>query len=367
MTGLYAALRRADWSRLAEWVVLAGVLAIAALASYTHLRDVWEHTGAPWPALGPLLVDGLFAAAWLRMRRRRQQGQPVGFLAWFTLQLSLAATLAGNVTAAFVGGQQTRDLWLVVAVAAWPAVAFALVWELVTGHDRALGDEQDGAEDGGPVATPDEVVEQAVEEVGLPFASADPVRAVCHVYRLYDAEDALLYVGVGYDVAARARQHKRKKEWWSEVVRGAVTTYPTRRDALLAECDAIAGEKPRYNILPGGAFDHAAPWWSGRNDDWTPSDPIASRENVPAVELHAPVRGEGSEDDQTLADRVVLWAMEEGGMPSRERVRLRFNIGSKRAERIRGLAVELQGSAQSDPGPDSSDSTPRREREEATG
>lgn len=121
---------RGQWAELA---VLATVLAIAALASYIHLREVWLHAGAPVPALGPLLVDGLFAAAWLRMRRRRRQGDEVGGLAWLALGLALAMTLAGNVAAAWIAGH--RDP-LSLTVAGIPAAVFALVWELLTGHKR---------------------------------------------------------------------------------------------------------------------------------------------------------------------------------------------------------------------------------------
>src|SRR5690348_13755706 len=101
-----ARLRRLDWSASAERAVLATVLAIAALISYTHLRAVWQHAGSPWPDLGPLLVDGLFAAAWLRMRRRRGSGLEVGWLAWVALGLALAATVAGNLSAAWISGHR---------------------------------------------------------------------------------------------------------------------------------------------------------------------------------------------------------------------------------------------------------------------
>lgn len=120
--------------QVAELAVLTAVLAIAAIASYIHLRGVWLHAGAPVPTLGPLLVDGLFAAAWLRMRRRRGMGERVGVLAWLALGLALVATVAGNLAAAVIAGH--RDP-LSLVVAAWPAIAFALVWELVTGHGRA--------------------------------------------------------------------------------------------------------------------------------------------------------------------------------------------------------------------------------------
>lgn len=155
--------RRVDLGSLLEQVVLIGVLAIAALISYTHLRDVWIAAGSPWPGFGPLLVDGLFAAAWLRMRRRRRNGEPVGWLAWGALGLALVATLAGNVAAAIVTGHTS---WLSIVVAAWPALAFALVWELVTGHGR-----------GKPPATTATPVAPPVPRPAMParLASATPL------------------------------------------------------------------------------------------------------------------------------------------------------------------------------------------------
>lgn len=134
--------RQLDVAAGAERAVLTAVLAIAAVVSYTHLRDVWVASGSPWPDVGPLLVDGLFAAAWLRMRRRRREGGPVGWLAWSALGLALVATVAGNLAAPWVHG---RTDVLAYVVAAWPAVAFALVWELVTGHGRARADDPEQA------------------------------------------------------------------------------------------------------------------------------------------------------------------------------------------------------------------------------
>jgi len=131
----WSALRRVDWSALLEQAVLTGILAIAALISYTHLRQVWQHAGAPWPNFGPLLVDGLFASAWLRMRRRRREGIAVGPLAWLALYLALAATMAGNVAAAHIAGHREP---LDYVVAGWPAVVLALSWELVTGHAKRV-------------------------------------------------------------------------------------------------------------------------------------------------------------------------------------------------------------------------------------
>lgn len=133
----WGVLRRTDWGRLAEWLVLTGVLAIAALISYTHLREVWRIVGAPWAGIGPLTIDGLFAAAWLRMRRRRRQDQDVGRLVFATLFGALVVTVAGNVAAAFPGWVAEQRNYVAPVVYAWAAIAFAFVFELVTGHDRA--------------------------------------------------------------------------------------------------------------------------------------------------------------------------------------------------------------------------------------
>jgi hypothetical protein len=134
----WAAVRRIDLSAPAEWAVLYTVLGIAALVSYTHLRYVWDTLEAPWPYLGPLTVDGLFAAAWLRMRRRRRDGVTVGPLAWVALAIAFVATLAGNTAAAFPTWLLEHRDAVAPIVFAWPAAAFALVWELVTGHARRV-------------------------------------------------------------------------------------------------------------------------------------------------------------------------------------------------------------------------------------
>lgn len=149
---------RVDRSHLAERLVLAGVTAIAALISYTHLRAVWLHTGAPWDRLGPLLPDGLFASAWLQMRRRRHQEESVGWLAWLALGVALLATLGGNVSAAVIDGH--RDP-LSLVVAALPAAVFTLAWELTTGHGRHPSNKEatglEGREDEPATSTRDEV------------------------------------------------------------------------------------------------------------------------------------------------------------------------------------------------------------------
>jgi hypothetical protein len=75
------------------------------------------------------------------------------------------------------------------------------------------------------------------------------------VYRLYGVSDllgtadALLYVGITTDPRDRWYRHSKKKPWWPEVARKAVTWYPTRAEALIAEAEAIRDESPFYNLM----------------------------------------------------------------------------------------------------------------------
>lgn len=68
------------------------------------------------------------------------------------------------------------------------------------------------------------------------------------LYRLYDADDALLYVGIAFELSRRYNQHRKTKAWWPEVARKEVCWYEDRTQAEQAEVAAIRSEKPRYNI-----------------------------------------------------------------------------------------------------------------------
>jgi predicted GIY-YIG superfamily endonuclease len=68
------------------------------------------------------------------------------------------------------------------------------------------------------------------------------------LYRFYDSADELLYAGIAFDPRRRGYQHKKTKAWWSEVARTEISWHNTRTEAEAAEREAIAGERPRFNI-----------------------------------------------------------------------------------------------------------------------
>ena len=67
------------------------------------------------------------------------------------------------------------------------------------------------------------------------------------VYRLYGANDVLLYVGASWSPKFRWEQHQTHKHWAHLVVRRTEEWYPDRRSALAAETAAIAAENPVHD------------------------------------------------------------------------------------------------------------------------
>ena len=74
---------------------------------------------------------------------------------------------------------------------------------------------------------------------------ASPERTA--LYRFFDADGRLLYVGVSGNTESRWRQHAESKPWWPDVAEKTTEWLDSRPDALDAERAAIRTEKPLYN------------------------------------------------------------------------------------------------------------------------
>jgi hypothetical protein len=73
------------------------------------------------------------------------------------------------------------------------------------------------------------------------------------LYRIFDSEEQLLYVGVsGRRYLGRFYEHEDDKPWWLEARTIRLTHYSTRRESLEAELFAIQTEHPRFNFLGRG-------------------------------------------------------------------------------------------------------------------
>ena len=82
------------------------------------------------------------------------------------------------------------------------------------------------------------------------------------VYRLFDTDDTLLYVGISKHFGQRWEQHAGLQPWWPDVHHQTVFWCATREDALLAEKRAIHEERPIHNRA-------GSPWAKRAKDDGT--------------------------------------------------------------------------------------------------
>ncbi|MEU0818923.1 GIY-YIG nuclease family protein [Streptomyces mirabilis] len=71
------------------------------------------------------------------------------------------------------------------------------------------------------------------------------------LYRAFDAEDTLLYVGITDSPVDRFKQHQATAEWWPIMVLREVEWLNTRSEAEQAEARAIKVEAPKFNRSTG--------------------------------------------------------------------------------------------------------------------
>ncbi|QGJ90324.1 G-I-Y-Y-I-G endonuclease [Mycobacterium phage Chuckly] len=68
------------------------------------------------------------------------------------------------------------------------------------------------------------------------------------LYRFYNAEDDLLYIGITNNPRSRFNQHHADKAWFKSVARSTMQHFATRAELETAEVAAIQSEMPRYNV-----------------------------------------------------------------------------------------------------------------------
>lgn len=68
------------------------------------------------------------------------------------------------------------------------------------------------------------------------------------LYRHYDYDSKLLYVGISLNALNRLNQHENSSEWYYQISRVEIEHYATLAAALKAEKTAIINELPIYNV-----------------------------------------------------------------------------------------------------------------------
>lgn len=100
-----------------------------------------------------------------------------------------------------------------------------------------------------------------------------------YVYRAFDAEDRLLYIGSSNNPASRMSDHEKHSPWWPFHTRMTLERHDTRAEARAAEALAIATEHPRWNVKdrspdhPEGRMNNcygrfSAPWLRADIETW---------------------------------------------------------------------------------------------------
>lgn len=68
------------------------------------------------------------------------------------------------------------------------------------------------------------------------------------LYRFFNSESELLYIGITCQPGLRFKQHRRDKSWWHEVARIELEQFASRAELVEAEQRAVPAENPKYNI-----------------------------------------------------------------------------------------------------------------------
>jgi len=122
----------------------------------------------------------------------------------------------------------------------------------------------------------DEWVKSCAEVMGLSagtltstYEGMDAADDDTKLYRHYDADGVLLYVGITSNVEKRNAQHRRRSKWAALSDTVTVDVLESGQDARDAERQAISTELPLFNVneLPAGARGRAVDYMLDRMAD----------------------------------------------------------------------------------------------------
>jgi hypothetical protein len=130
--------------------------------------------------------------------------------------------------------------------------------------------------------------------------------SVTDLYRYYDSDGNLLYLGISLNAAKRASEHRKDKQWWNEVATIQIEHLPTgdRARVLEIEADLIKAEKPKYNVVHN----------YGTADGYKPK--VARDWDFAWLALNRKTRAAFLELVRTLADSVFTY--DEAGVDYRQ-------------------------------------------------
>ena len=81
---------------------------------------------------------------------------------------------------------------------------------------------------------------------------------MARLYRHFDKDGALLYVGISCNAITRLKQHEHDSGWAAEIARVDIEHFASREEALAAERAAIKNERPKHNVVHNRSGECAA-------------------------------------------------------------------------------------------------------------
>jgi predicted GIY-YIG superfamily endonuclease len=131
------------------------------------------------------------------------------------------------------------------------------------------------------------------------------------LYRFFDSEGRLLYVGISKFFEARMKQHYRNSSWFFDSVSVTLEHYQTREEVELAESIAIKTENPIHNKAgkPGyeSPLDHFA-----KIKNWTYSNIEVDSQHNSLVNLMKELLATSGADYKRQQSRWIALCFIEG-------------------------------------------------------
>lgn len=137
------------------------------------------------------------------------------------------------------------------------------------------------------------------------------------VYRIFNTEGGLLYIGSSQDPAHRVRVHTNQRLWGDEIASYTAGWHRTRKRAYAVEAAAIRAEHPLYNIRHTPLQDRLDQLWTRNAAPLTVDEAEAIlRAYLPCDWwIDRPPRGASAEVYAEAKARVRRW-LEAKGRPS---------------------------------------------------
>ena len=138
-------------------------------------------------------------------------------------------------------------------------------------------------------------------------ANAEQIRTA--LYRYFDPDGKLLYVGISLSPTYRQSQHRDSSHWYERIETMRVQWFDCRRDALDAERAAIKAECPECNVMHNRTVSAI----DARMEQLADESRAELTQRVTRYQPAYAVKAAG--DSTGVGETSIRWAMAAGDLP----------------------------------------------------